>query len=179
MKNRLIKFLTVTIIILKVNSFSLGPTKCTNEKQVNSYSEYISEFQKGPCTPFIFVPGLMGSNLRIVADCKLLEANKNNYPQINKILHACPFMCRNRDRYENSMWLNAKSMLHYLLFNDFNLIFRRRECLVEMMKVYHKYEFKNDLKSGKFPDRNVTFMFEHIQNLFNLGKIRINLLFLF
>ena len=160
----LIAILFSNLLIFDVISFSLSPTECTNNKQVNSYSEYISEFKKGPCSPLIFVPGLMGTNLRVVADCKIMKAHQETDSRIAKLLNVCPFMCKNRDHYENSVWVNDKSMIHYLLFNEFNLIFKKRECLVEMFKVYHEFESDSKLYQNKCNSQ------DHYKQIFLKGK---------
>jgi hypothetical protein len=112
----------------------------------------------------------MGSNLRVIADCKQMKENQESYPRIKHLLEACPFMCKHRDSYENSVWVNDRSMLHYLLFNDFNVIFRKRECVISMMAVYHEYEFQNDLKAGKFAHFKVSFWSDYFRKLFELSK---------
>ena len=70
-KKKLSLLLYLSILYTNIKCFSLPPTKCTNNKPVNSYSEYIQEFRKSSCSPIVFVPGIMSSNLRVVADCKV------------------------------------------------------------------------------------------------------------
>lgn len=56
----------------------LNSTKnmCVNGKDVTKLSqkEYLVEFAKGPCNPAVFLPGIGGSKLRVMIDCKELQA---------------------------------------------------------------------------------------------------------
>lgn len=152
------------------NCFSLQATKCTNNKEVNSYSQYIQEFKKSPCSPLVFVPGIMSSNLRVVADCKTMKSNIDNFPRLKTILDVCPFLCKGRDYYENSLWINDKSLLHYVLFNDYNFIYKKRDCFYEILKNYHQFEFRKDIQQGQFQERQISVFDDYLEHVFNLGR---------
>ena len=133
------RFILLVTFWLGTHSFSMDATICTNNKSVNSYVEYLAEFSKGPCSTFMLLTGFMSSNLRVVVDCPTFKAHKEEYPEIQEILKQCNFLCRGRQkRYENTLWMSDKSQAYYFFMNDFNIMWKRRQCFIKMYTVYRK-----------------------------------------
>ena len=133
------RFILLITLWLGTQSFSMDATVCTNNKQVNSYVEYLEEFSKGPCSTFMLLTGFMSSNLRVVVDCPTFKAHREEYPEIQEILKQCNFLCRGRQkRYENTLWMSDKSQAYYFFMNDFNIMWKRRQCFIKMYTVYRK-----------------------------------------
>lgn len=135
-----ILILYIICIFQKLNCITLPkPSVCTNFKQVHSPSEYIKEFKLSNCPPIIVLPGLMGSNLRALIDCSIFLKNKEKYFQIKNILSSCPFLCKNKtDIFDKSIWVNNKSFLYYLTMNEYNLVYKNKQCLINIFQVYRQ-----------------------------------------
>ena len=127
--------------------FQHNPSVCTNNKETNSYKEYITEFQKGPCSPMIFLPGLTGSSLHVEIDCTVMKPAQATNSFVQKILHDCPFICKGSTKsYENVIWMTHETMWNYAVWADFNWMWKRRECFVSLISV-HKQKVQVDDKS--------------------------------
>lgn len=120
-------------------SFQLGPTLCTGKSPVNSYSEYLEAFRKGPCPPILFHHGFMGASLQVTADCAQLKAAKSSSQEAAEVLNKCSFMCRwGRKHYENTIWVAREPVWKYLLWNDFNFVWKRRDCAYYLFTVHKR-----------------------------------------
>lgn len=86
-------------IYLFFSSLTINDFVCTNglDPRIMTTKEYLIEFSKGPCSPFIIIPPLTGSKLVVKIDCeKLREKN----PQIFK---TCGWTtCDKNDNLESS-----------------------------------------------------------------------------
>ena len=125
----------ISAIILPILSESIGQRgMCVGHKDISTYAEYLQAFREGPCSPVVWVPGLMGSNLRIKVDCKVFKENRKNYQEIDEILKECSFMCGWWSKsYENSIWVTDMPIWKYMLWNDYNFVFKRRECMFRLL----------------------------------------------
>lgn len=82
----------------------------------------------------IWVPGLMGSKLRVKVDCGKLKKARDTNPNAKEVLDKCSFMCWLWSRtYENTIWLNDKGWYYYMLWNDYNFIYKNRDCFFKML----------------------------------------------
>ena len=127
------------LIIANIKTFSLEPTICTGNKTVNSYSEYLKAFNIGPCNPVVYIPALMGTSLKVTADCKVMRENKKNNPLVAYALKQCPFLCNwGKKYYENVIWAYENEQWKYMYLNDFNFIWKRRECAFFLMVNHYK-----------------------------------------
>jgi hypothetical protein len=127
------------ILVQKSYSFSMEGRYCTNNKPVNSYDEYLTEFRKGPCSPILFHPGFSGTGLEISIDCQKLKAAKDSVKEAEFILNECSFVCSwGKKKYENTIWITHEATWKYLLWNDFNFVWKRRTCAFYLLRVHKK-----------------------------------------
>ena len=149
---------TITLVVSITHSFSLDKTLCTRQK-VNSYTEYLDAFKKGPCNPIVFIPPLMGTGLKVVADCPTLKANKDTNEQSAFVLKHCPFMCSfGKKYYENMIWAFETPQWKYMYLNDFNFIWKRRECAFHLISVQYEKKTTYDSTTGE-----ESFKFEEVE----------------
>ena len=128
----------VIFLIPTIYSFSLDPTLCTGNKTVNSYQEYLTAFNSGPCNPIVYVPALLGTSLKITADCEVLRKNKSLL-EVAFALKECPFLCSwGKKHYENIIWVYETQQWKYMYLNDFNFVWKRRECAFFLIINHYK-----------------------------------------
>ena len=119
---------------LKGSSPINKPGKCTGNQEFSSYNEYLTAFRHGPCSPMIWIPGLMGSKLRVKVDCAKMKKARKEDKEAAAVLDKCSFMCWLWSRtYENTLWLSDKGWYHYMLWNDYNFIYKNRDCFFKML----------------------------------------------
>ena len=134
-----IALVVIVIITGTSNSFHMKGTSCTEFKEVSSYAEYLKAFQKGPCSPIIFAHGLMGSGLQVRVDCETFKVAKESNDSAMKVFNSCPFMCQGDSKfYENTIWVTNKPFWEYVLNNDFNFVWKNRECAVLLFQVHKR-----------------------------------------
>lgn len=136
---KLVSSIVGLILLQTAYSFQMGPSLCTGKAPVNSYSEYLSAFRKGPCPPILFHHGFMGASLQVNVDCDELKSAKNSSKEAAHVLEKCSFMCRwGRKHYENTIWVSREPLWKYVLWNDFNFFWKRRECAYYLFSVHKK-----------------------------------------
>ena len=135
-------FLTLYIIKTTISKF-----ECLNGKDPIKMSnkEYLKEFSKGPCSPFMVIPCFTGSKLVLAIDCEILK--KEN----NKIFNICGFTHCNKKFYE--FWKNVPKkeyILYYPNFfspvNIYSPFKKPGNCFAEFMKV--KVDFTKPIKDS-------------------------------
>ena len=100
--------------------------------------EKLKEFAKGPCSPVILLPGLMGSKLRIQIDCYKFKKHHH------KVFHHCGWRsCTNRlfrPRKEYTIWIpGISSTSKGFLLNKYG-------CFTELLKLRLKVTKKGGLE---------------------------------
>ena len=69
----------ITLLVFAGTSWQADTWKhiCTNSKDPAKLNkkDYMAEFAKGPCSPMMLVPGLTGSILQVMIDCKTLQSS--------------------------------------------------------------------------------------------------------
>jgi hypothetical protein len=126
---KLVIILIGILMFQKIQNFTMGPTLCTGSKTVNSYHEYLTAFRKGPCSPVLFHPGFTGITLQVQADCKKLKEAKDSNEYAKTVLNKCSFMCSwGKKHYENTIWVTHEPIWKYVLWSDFNFLWKRRSC---------------------------------------------------
>jgi hypothetical protein len=72
-----------------LQNLSVSTYYCINGKNPHSISrrDYIREFNKGPCAPTVFLPGIGGTKLRAMIDCNKF---KSGHPtEFSKCFSSC------------------------------------------------------------------------------------------
>ena len=125
------------ILAISSSCFNMDPKPCTGNKKVYSYSEYLEAFRKGPCSPILFNHGLLGASLRVQVDCIVLRSQWSTNDDLGIIWRECPFMCRGTHAtYENTIWVTQSPMWKYLILDDFNFVWKNRQCAFFLLRVH-------------------------------------------
>jgi hypothetical protein len=154
-QKKMLLILLLTPFLSKSEPLNLGGI-CTNNRPSNSYQEYLKYFNEGPCSPVIFSPGLSGSGLLVVTQCKeLINAAKFN-ADAKKAMELCPFMCEDgNDYYEKMIWVTKKQMIEYVGSTDFNFVWKNRECASFLFSVKKKAKLNENGEVEKIEDYEI------------------------
>ena len=128
-------------------SVELNKFECTNGKNPSSLSnkEYLKEFAKGKCSPFVIVPAMTASRLVLVINCKVLK--KEN----NEIFKSCGWTSCKKSKFEfwksvpekeYTIW-NAPTLGPLTWFSPFK---HSGECFSNFFQLY--LDFKKPLKDA-------------------------------
>lgn len=129
---------------------------CTGFKASFSHAQYLEQFNKGPCSPLILVPGLMGSGLIVRANCPVLREAAKFDNDAKIAMDICSFMCgADQDVYENMIWLTQKSIQEYVTSSDFNFVWKNRECGSFLFSVKKKSRVNASGGNSKIEDYEV------------------------
>ena len=141
------------ILLLLILNFNIiltqeeGTFECTNGKDPSSLTnkEYLIEFSKGKCSPFVLVPPMTGTKLRLFINCEVLK--RENL----EIFKSCGWNSCKKNRFEfwksvpkneYPIW-NAPILGPLTWFSPFK---NSGECFSNFFKLY--VDFKKPLKDS-------------------------------
>lgn len=150
------KVFILVMFLTSANMISIKSSVCTGDKEITSYSEYLEAFHAGPCNPVVYVPALMGTGLMVTADCDVLKSNKDSDENTAYLLKQCPFMCSwGKKYYENMIWAYQGPQWKYVYLNDFNFIWKRRDCAIFLITINYQKNSSNKYEEIKIPGLNI------------------------
>ena len=135
------------LIIFYILFLTKSDNECINGKDPSllSEKEYLIEFSKGGCSPFIIVPSMTGSKLVVQINCKILK--KENF----EIFSTCGWTDCEKKYYE--FWKSVPEEEYDLWYpnmnspmNMFSPFERPGNCLAILIKL--KVNFKNKIEDA-------------------------------
>lgn len=77
-------------------------------------------FIHGKCSPVLFYPGLLATQINLVINCKRVKEDKNLWDEINFYCHLSS-LCKNNNVETHTIWPNLNKSVFYMLIDKNNL----------------------------------------------------------